>query len=83
MKSLFCCLLLLQILETFICFFLENLSKEMISFLISSRFAKDKEGQKRILTLDERIEMSRKDMNKKALHEFMTIGWLHPKFRDL
>lgn len=36
-----------------------------------------------MLTLDERIEMSRKDMNKKALHEFMTIGWLHPKFRDL
>ena len=51
--------------------------------LISSRFAKDKQSQKRILTLEERIEMSRKEMNKKALHEFMTIGWLHPKFRDL
>jgi hypothetical protein len=31
--------------------------------------------------LDERIEIRRKEMNKKALQEFMTTGWLHPKFR--
>jgi hypothetical protein len=33
------------------------------------------------LTIDERIELTTKEMNKRALEEFMTKGWLHPKFR--
>lgn len=45
------------------------------------RFAHDKEAQKKVLNLEERIEQSHMELDKKVLHEFFDSSWLHPKFK--
>ena len=54
----------------------------LLSLLSKSEFGQDDEAKKKVLSLDERIELSRKQMNKKVLEDFVTSSWLHPKFRN-